>query len=73
MLTCDNNSIRFTVRNSFINLTRNDPERKHSGIGLKNVKERLMIFYEGRHELSYASTEKEFIVELIIEPETNQS
>jgi len=73
MLTCDNNSIRFNVRNSIHKTDTNDPERKHSGIGLKNVKERLMIFYEGRHELSYASTEKEFIVELIIEPETHKS
>jgi sensor histidine kinase YesM len=51
----------------------NDPERKHSGIGLKNVKERLVIFYEGRHELKCEETDKEFIVELIIEPKNTLS
>lgn len=73
LLTCDDNSIRFRVKNSIHKDDANDLERKHSGIGLKNVKERLMIFYEGRHELSYTATEKEFIVDLIIKPETNQS
>jgi two-component system LytT family sensor kinase len=72
LLTCDNNSIHFSVKNSIHKDDINDPERKHSGIGLKNIKERLMIFYEGRHELSYTSTEKEFIVELVIELKTNK-
>lgn len=73
ILICDNNSIRLNVRNSIHKADTNDLESKHSGVGLKNVKERLMIFYEGRHQLSYGTTENEFIVELIIEPETNKS
>lgn len=67
-LTCNDNSIHLRVKNSIHKNDANDLERKHTGIGLKNVKERLMIFYEGRHELRYASTEKEFIVDLIINP-----
>lgn len=73
VLSCDDKRICLSVRNSLHTADANDPERKHSGIGLKNVKERLKIFYEGRHELNYLSTEKEFIVELIIEPKTIQS
>jgi two-component system LytT family sensor kinase len=73
VLTCNNDRIIFNVRNSIHKTEANDPERKHSGIGLKNVKERLMIFYEGRHELRYAATEKEFIVELIIDTKINKS
>ncbi len=72
-LSCDDKRICLNVRNSLHTADANDPERKHSGIGLKNVKERLIIFYEGRHKLSYTATEKEFIVELIIEPKTSQS
>jgi two-component system LytT family sensor kinase len=71
-LTCDHDSIRLKVRNSLHQQESNDPEKKHTGIGLQNVKERLMLFYEGRHRLSYGATENEFIVELMIEPETHK-
>lgn len=69
-LTCDQKDIWFNVRNSLHKADANDPERKHSGIGLQNVKERLTMFYEGRHQLTCEITEKEFIVDLIIELET---
>ncbi|MFI5158205.1 MAG: sensor histidine kinase, partial [Sphingobacteriales bacterium] len=72
VLICDNDMIRLNVKNSLHNTGANDPERKHSGIGLKNVKERLMMFYEGCHQLSYGANEKEFIVELTIEPEPHK-
>ena len=71
-LFCDDKRIYLNLRNSLHAADANDPERKHSGIGLKNVNERLKIFYGGRHELTYSKTEKEFIVELIIEPKTTQ-
>jgi sensor histidine kinase YesM len=70
VLICDQKGIWFNVRNSLHKADINDPERKHSGIGLQNVKERLTIFYEGRHQLTCETTEKEFIIDLIIEPET---
>lgn len=72
-LYCDDIRIVLRVRNSLHAADINDPERKHSGIGLKNVKERLVIFYEGRHELKCEETDKEFIVELIIEPQKTLS
>jgi hypothetical protein len=70
ILTCDQKGIWFNVRNSLHKADTNDPERKHSGIGLQNVKERLNIFYKGRHQLTCETTDKEFIIDLIIESET---
>jgi len=71
-LTCDHNSISLKVKNSLHQQETNDPEKKHTGIGLQNVRERLMLFYEGRHQLSYGATGNEFIVELMIKPETHK-
>ncbi|MDP9076490.1 MAG: histidine kinase [Bacteroidota bacterium] len=70
ILTCDQKGIWFNVRNSLHKADTNDPERKHSGIGLQNVKERLNIFYKGRHQLTCETTDIEFIIDLIIESET---
>jgi two-component system LytT family sensor kinase len=72
VLTCDQKSIWFNVRNSLHQADLNDPESRHSGIGLQNVRERLALFYKGRHQLTCETTEKEFIIDLIIEPENNQ-
>ncbi|SDT68528.1 Histidine kinase [Mucilaginibacter mallensis] len=71
-LTCSHDNIRLEVRNSLHVKETNDPEKKSTGIGLLNVKERLMLFYKGRHELSYGATENEFIVELMIRPKTHK-
>lgn len=68
VLTYDQSGIRFNVRNSLHRADPNDPERKNSGIGLQNVKDRLMMFYVGRHQLICNSTDKEFIVDLTIQP-----
>lgn len=67
-LTCNHDNIRLEVRNSLHLKETNDPEKKHTGIGLLNVKERLMLFYEERHELNYSATGNEFIVKLMIKP-----
>ncbi|MFC4213024.1 sensor histidine kinase [Pedobacter lithocola] len=72
-LSCDDKRITLNVRNSLHKVDANDPERKHSGIGLKNVTERLMMFYKGQHELNHSSTEKEFIIKLVIEPKILES
>jgi sensor histidine kinase YesM len=72
VLTCDQKGICFNVRNSLHKVDINDPERKHSGIGLQNVKERLTMFYEGRHQLTCETTDKEFIVDLIIKTEISK-
>jgi two-component system LytT family sensor kinase len=71
-LTCSHDSIRLEVRNSLHLKETNDPEKKHTGIGLLNVKERLMLFYEGRHELSYGATENEFLIKLVIKPQIHK-
>lgn len=70
LLRCDQGGICFKVRNSLHPIDPNDPERKHSGIGLNNVKERLKLFYKGRHQLNYETTDTEFIIDLVIKPET---
>jgi len=70
VLRCDQGGICFKVRNSLHPIDPNDPERKHSGIGLNNVKERLKLFYKGRHQLTCETTDTEFIVDLVIEPKT---
>lgn len=66
-LTCDAEYIRFCVRNSLQAAENNDPEHKHSGIGLENVTERLNHFYEGRYQLRYGVDLDEFFAELTIE------
>ncbi len=71
-LTCSHDHIRLEVRNSLHLQETNDPEKKHTGIGLLNVKERLMLFYDGRHELSYGAAENEFIAELMIKPNNHK-
>jgi two-component system LytT family sensor kinase len=72
-LTCSSGNICLKVRNSLHLQEMNDPEKKHTGIGLQNVKDRLMLFYEGQHELSCSKTEDEFIVELIIKPKVQKT
>lgn len=67
-LNCDKNNIRFEVRNSVHAAVSNDPEKEHSGIGLENVRERLHLFYENRHQLNYGSDGKEFVATLVLNP-----
>ncbi|WP_316839390.1 hypothetical protein [Pedobacter gandavensis] len=65
-LSCSADHIHFKVRNSLPKTLYQDPERKSPGIGLNNVRERLMLFYEGRHQLSTTVLENEFIAELTL-------
>lgn len=67
-LNCDKNKIRFEVRNSVHAKQHNDPEKEHSGIGLENVHERLLLFYKDKHVLSYGIKDGEFVVELELDP-----
>jgi len=67
-LTCNEHSIRFEVRNSIHTASQNDPEKEHSGIGLGNVRERLHLFYQNRHQLQIESDGKEFKAVLIVNP-----
>ncbi|MCE7990633.1 MAG: histidine kinase [Roseivirga sp.] len=54
----------FTMANS---VKTNVDQEESSGIGLKNIKQRLEMVYPQRHSLSITSEENEFRVELMID------
>lgn len=65
-LECHEKEIRFEVRNSIHPNHENDPEKERSGVGFKNVKERLKLIYPGRHKINVQQDNHEFLVKLII-------
>jgi two-component system LytT family sensor kinase len=67
-LHCDEKNIRFEVRNSMHTKQDSDPEKDKSGIGFKNVLERLKLIYGGRFQISVNGDGKEFFVQLAIQP-----
>lgn len=67
-LTCTEKNILFKVRNSMHEKNTNDPEREKSGIGFKNVLERLKLIYRDKFQISVNGDGKEFFVQLSIEP-----
>jgi len=66
-LVCDEQYVNFEVRNSVHPSADNDPEKNKSGIGLQNVKERLLLVYPGRHSLVYGVNENEFVATLSVQ------
>lgn len=56
----------FDVYNSIHRKPESDPELRHSGVGLENVKQRLAMLYPGRHELVIRETTQEYFVHLTI-------
>src|SRR5262249_44042658 len=67
-LECTASKIVFEVRNSMHEKTNKDPEKDRSGIGLKNVIERLKLIYPGKFDTSVNGDGKEFFVQLAIQP-----
>ena len=67
-LTCNEKEILFEVRNSMHTRQDNDPEKENSGIGFKNVVERLKLIYPDRHQIAVNGNGNEFFVELSIQP-----
>ncbi|MGJ7032788.1 sensor histidine kinase [Niabella hirudinis] len=65
-LHTQNNILYFDVQNSIHLKPDGDPEKLKSGIGLQNVKERLLLEYPERHELVIRQTAKDFFVHLTI-------
>ena len=65
-LDCNEKEIRFEVRNSIHPLHANDTEKEKSGVGLKNVTERLKLIYPDRHEITVNTDNHEFFVKLLI-------
>jgi two-component system LytT family sensor kinase len=66
-LEIKDNTLYFDVSNSKHTKPDNDPEKNKNGIGLENVKQRLQLFYPGRHELLIRDTPKEFFIHLTIQ------
>ncbi|CAN5607556.1 hypothetical protein BH10BAC2_BH10BAC2_05280 [soil metagenome] len=67
-LACTEKKILFEVRNSMHAKNETDPEKESSGIGFKNVLERLKLIYGDRFEITVHEDGKEFFVKLSIEP-----
>jgi sensor histidine kinase YesM len=59
-------TLYFDVTNSIHHRTDSDPERYSNGVGLSNVRQRLQLLYEGRHELLIRESATEFFVHLTI-------
>ena len=67
-LQCMEKEIVFEVRNSMHPRAANDPEKERSGIGFKNVLERLKLIYPGKYRITVNGDGREFFVQLSIEP-----
>jgi len=61
------NELLFDVYNSIHPKAGNDPEKNKSGIGLENVKQRLLLLYPKRHELVIRESAKEFFIHLTVQ------
>lgn len=57
----------FDVHNSIHRKPESDPEQRHSGVGLDNVKQRLAMLYPDRHELVIRETTQEYFVHLTVQ------
>ena len=66
-LRCLAGSVHLDVNNSIHRSNVEDPERKSSGIGLENVRQRLELLYPGKHELVIRENELEYFVHLSIQ------
>ncbi len=65
-LECHEKEIRFEVRNSIHPNQVNDPEKERSGVGFKNVTDRLKLIYPGKHDITVDQDNQEFLVKLLI-------
>ncbi|PZU19131.1 MAG: histidine kinase, partial [Chryseobacterium sp.] len=61
----EENKLHFTCINSK-NSDFSAFENKYGGLGLVNIKRRLELLYQNTHELNITSTDKEYIVTLIV-------
>ncbi|SNS13758.1 Histidine kinase [Belliella buryatensis] len=65
-LRCLDGSVHLDVNNSIHRSNEEDPEKKASGIGLENVKQRLQLLYPNKHELIIRENELEYFVHLSV-------
>lgn len=61
------NTLYFDVHNSIHTRADNDPEKGKSGIGLLNVKQRLKLLYNNKHELIVRENATEFFIHLTLQ------
>lgn len=66
-LQTSSNTLYFDVHNSIHLKPVNDPEKLESGIGLNNVKQRLVLQYPEKHELIIRENAKEFFIHLTLQ------
>lgn len=66
-LEIKDNTLYFDVYNSKHLKQGSDPEKYKSGIGLRNVKQRLLLLYQDSHELVIRETGKEYFIHLTIQ------
>ena len=62
VLTTEGQQLHLTVENSVLKKQANDPE--NSGFGLKNIRQRLQLGYENKHQLNIKPGEDLFHVDL---------
>jgi hypothetical protein len=67
-LNCEGKRVQYEIRNSIHAKREGDPEKDRSGIGLKNVLHRLKLLYPDKHEFYMHQDEKEFFIQLTIQP-----
>lgn len=65
-LTVTDGILNFTVDNSRHPRVENDPEEQKSGIGLVNVRQRLELLFQGKHQLNISETPSSFSIHLSI-------
>ncbi|RPA69136.1 histidine kinase [Cyclobacteriaceae bacterium YHN15] len=65
-LRCIAGSVHLDVNNSIHRSSESDPERRSSGIGLENVKQRLELLYYGKYDLVVRENDLEYFVHLSI-------
>jgi two-component system LytT family sensor kinase len=65
-LQTKDNTLYFDVHNSIHPKMVNDTEKHNNGIGLENVKQRLILVYPGKHELVIRESAKDFFIHLTI-------
>ena len=61
------NRLRLSVENSFDHSTKANADLTASGIGLENVKKRLLLLYPEKHQLKIDRMINRFIIDLLIE------
>ncbi|TPN82156.1 sensor histidine kinase [Aquimarina algicola] len=55
------NQIKFTIKNSIL-----DQQKNKEGIGLKNIKKRLLLLYKDQHDLNITIDQHWYMVQLIL-------